>query len=144
MKNIALILFFFVVLAGFNSCCTKVYCVGINEAQIKMKGFTMSELELAIIVNTTMNDTIETYIGTSYTGEEDTTLTFDRQLNITNSYTIYIDSVNLTYTLSGFETSKDKCNSGFMCRDFVYHLKNYRVNGVLYGSTDGYSMVVNK
>lgn len=140
--KIASILLIFLLLLGVNSCCTEMYCLGVEDINIKLQDFSLQELEELTLVNTTQNDTIETFVDIQ--DEGGFFLQMSSKFNIENNYTLYIDLIGASYSLSNFQTSKDKCNSGFMCRDFVYHLKSYHVNGVKYNAESGYIIAIHK
>lgn len=142
MRKIASIALILVVLLGINSCCTKKYCAGVEDINIKLLGFSLQELGELTLVNTTQNDTVETFVNIQ--DEDGFFLQMSSKFNIENSYTLYIDSTGASYSLSSFKTSKSKCNTGFMCRDYVYHLKSYKVNGVEYSAEGGYLLTINK
>lgn len=142
MRKFNFIVAVIIFLIATDSCCTKMYCVGVEDINIKLQGFSLQELEELTFVNTNQNDTLETFVDIQ--DEEGFFLRTNEQLNIENTYTIYFNSLSTSYNLSNFQTSKDKCNSGFMCRDFVYHLKSYHVNGVKYSAEGGYIINIHK
>ncbi|MEZ4915904.1 MAG: hypothetical protein R2836_02830 [Chitinophagales bacterium] len=45
MMKIASILLIFLLLLGVNSCCTEMYCLGVEDINIKLQDFSLQELE---------------------------------------------------------------------------------------------------
>lgn len=142
MMKIASILLIFLLLLGVNSCCTEMYCLGVEDINIKLQDFSLAELESVTLVNANNNYILNTYIDIQ--DENGFFLRLNEAFYIGNNYILSIDSGNLSYTLSDFKTSKEKCNTGFMCRDYIEHLESYKVNGVAYSANNRDLIVVNR
>jgi len=112
------------------------YCVGIED---------MSNITFYNFDDTAFSQVIlYTYTNSSYTVIEDSTELYVSTINGSLEYrNANVGSFlqqgefygvkladNSMYTIDSFKGKKEKCNTGFMCRDSYERLASYRVNGV--------------
>lgn len=127
----------------FNSCCTEVYCIPIDEiSEIQLRHFEAEDLDglrLIKYINGAAVQSID-LSSSSPVNAEYQLIHLPDFIDISAEYELVNDSGDSFY-ISNFQSEKKKCNEGFMCRDFYEGLQSYEVNGLQY--IHG-SIVINK
>jgi len=135
-QQILLAILITAIILAFNSCCTKMYCLGWDEAnEIALQNFTSDELD---------SIALETFqVGSGFTNRIDSIfksgtngdyphISLTRNFSKSHEYKITILSTGQVYTLTNFETKKESCNKCFPYHpedDYYDELVSYSVNG---------------
>jgi len=118
-----------------NSCCTEKMCIGAKDLDcITFYNFSSNDLDTMIIK--------EYMKGSNYSKVRDSLMItpqdiplipveqiirLPKKIDVACDYEITLSS-GQTFRISDFETSKEKCNEGFLCFDYFIALKQYKVN----------------
>lgn len=117
------------------SCCTKKDCDSDEEIEeLYLKNFTAEQVDtiriFAYARNTGYTQVVDSLtVGGQAGSDERYVLHLQSFFSIHRDYKLKIPATGMTYTLSGFETSSEKCNFCFFTRDTYPRLAAYRVNG---------------
>lgn len=132
-------IFLIAILAGnVTACCTKKDCEGADEIfEIQFYNFSQTDLDTIKVISFSKNQNFSVIIDSSVTQASDRGGYFSaytvNRINTNLDYKIELPGTGLVYTLMGFETEKEGCNSCFPYRpksDLYNKLNSYRLNGV--------------
>ena len=141
MKKILVRLSFVFVLALFlNACCTKMKCSYYAEDYIELVGFQYSDLDTIYVTYNSETEPMYIQIEDSL---KCTAYFNSFRISKDQDFTIHIPSVGKTYKFHDFDTKKERCNTGFMCRDFEHPIVSYKVNSTRYNLED-YAITIHK
>ena len=140
-RSYSLIIGVFVIIIGFNSCCTKMYCPGADDlGPIEFLNFSSDETDTIFLVYYSKNSNFKTVVDSSLleihqASGSDKFLGYS-SLNITvdYDYRLYFTSINKTYNISEFRTTKSVCNDCFLSKDYYTSMDAYEINGNLKNS----------
>lgn len=122
------------------SCCTKKNCNSDEEIEeMYLKNFTAEQVDtiriFAYVRNTGYTQVVDSLTVAGEPSDGRYVLRLHSFFSIHRDYKLRIPATGVTYTLSGFETSSEKCNFCFFTRDTYPRLAAYWMNGNRINST---------
>jgi len=138
MKHIAgLYIVAFISTLLWSGCCTKRYCLGINDLDvIEFSGFELADLDTVVIKKyekgsnfTRFVDSVEIFTDLLFIQQQGNRLHLTEKVDPRYAYMVHLKSIGTSYTLSAFESKRRGCNDGFFCFDSYEELSSYNVNG---------------
>ena len=140
-RNYSLIISVFVILIGFNSCCTKMYCPGADDmGPIEFLNFSTDETESVFMVYYSKDSDFKMVVDSfpldvhPVSGSDKFYGYSPISISTDYDYRLYFTLIDKTYTLSAFRTSKSECNDCFLSKDYYTSMDAYEVNGNLKNS----------
>jgi hypothetical protein len=139
------ILFFAFTIPVMQSCC-KAVCTDDEIFAIDFQGFSATEMEKIKVLRfdhdnlTVPVDSFNVRIGNVFVNTS-TRVYLDTTLKSDFIYKINVEKAGLVYTLSDFQTEKDKCS----CEPGTYEkLLGYKLNGVQVSAQDKWALEIKK
>lgn len=120
-----------------SSCCTKKYCDSDEEIEeVFLKNFTPDQTDTvrlySYVRNTGLVQPVDSLMISAEPGSGGRYVLHVQEnfFTLQRDYKVKIPATGLSYNLTGFETSSEKCNVCFFTKDTYPQLSAYRINGV--------------
>lgn len=122
---------------SISSCCTKKYCLGVEDMdEIWFYNFANNALDTIVIKRFSKNTNFSTVVDSSTTitnyfssSKSPQIIRLTSNLTVDFDYKVEIISTGQSFKISDFVVKKERCNTGFLCNDYFNALHNYKVNG---------------
>ena len=140
-RGYILLISVFVIIIELNSCCTKKYCPGADDmGPIEFLNFSSQETDAVFLVYYTKDSDVKMVVD-SFPLEVHPASGSDKfygyspiNISVDYDYRLYFTSINKTYNISEFRTTKSVCNDCFLSKDYYTSMDAYEINGNLKNS----------